>query len=151
MPAPDHTHLFTTLDRGSSCPHRLKASGGANDLLECAMIGFNNGVQVFASPMFCLDGQLALPLQSADRFRVGAELVGGDRGRRPVAHGRQRFSEETMSSSSVAAVCQHEINQSAMLVDGPEQVLPPATNLYIRLVHAPGAGSVALISAHPLL
>ena len=36
------------------------------------MIGFNDVVQVFAGPVFCLDGQLALPLQPANCFRAGA-------------------------------------------------------------------------------
>ena len=71
--------------------------------LESTVIGFNDVVQVFARPVFCLDRQPALPLQPTDRFRVGTELVGGDRRRRPVAHRRQRFAQKTMGSASIAA------------------------------------------------
>jgi hypothetical protein len=122
-----------------------------DDSLEGAMIGFDDIVQVFTGPVFCAGRQLALALQPADRFRVGTEFIGGDRGRRPVAHGRQRFSQETMGCPSIATVCQHEINQAAMLVEGSKQVLPPAANFHIRLVHAPGGGSIALVLAHSFL
>jgi hypothetical protein len=54
MPAPDHTHDFKALDGSRRCLHRLKASGGTNDSFECAMIGFNDVVQVFAGPVFCV-------------------------------------------------------------------------------------------------
>ncbi len=47
----DHTHHLEALDCGSRCLHRLKASGGTNDSLECAMVGFDNIVQVFAVPV----------------------------------------------------------------------------------------------------
>ena len=92
MPAPDHTHHFKALDGGCRRPHRLKASGGPDDSLECTMIRFDDVVHVFAGSMSCVGRQLALTLQPVDCFRVGAELVGGDRGRRPVAHRRQCFS-----------------------------------------------------------
>ncbi len=44
MPAADHTHHFKALDRSGRGPHRLKAAGGANDSLECAMVGFDDVV-----------------------------------------------------------------------------------------------------------
>jgi hypothetical protein len=52
MPAPDHTHDFEALDGSSRCPHRLKASGGTNDALKGAMVGFDDVIQVFAGSMF---------------------------------------------------------------------------------------------------
>ena len=39
------------------------------------MVGFDDVVQIFAGPMFCIGRQFAFPLQAADRFRVGAELL----------------------------------------------------------------------------
>src|SRR5665213_1911982 len=56
-----------------------------------------------------------------------------------------------MGGAGVSPVRQHKVDQAPVLVDSPEQVLPLATNLYIRLVHSPGGRTVALISAHPLL
>ena len=49
-----------------------------------------------------------------------------------------------------AAIWQHEVDQSPVIVNSTEQVLPPVTNLHIRLVHAPRGGPIALIPAHPL-
>ena len=74
--------------------------------------------QVLAGPMFCVGRQLALPLQSASRLQIGTELVGRNRGRRPIALGRQRFSQEAMRSLSVASICQHDVDRSAVLVAG---------------------------------
>jgi hypothetical protein len=126
MPAPDHTHHFKALDRSGRCPHRLKApaqkaadeisgrvfdnedqgdntSSGSDDALQGAMVGFNDVVQISAGSMFCVGRQLALALQAVNCFGRGTELIGGDRGRGPVAHGRQCLSQETMGCPSVAA------------------------------------------------
>jgi hypothetical protein len=54
MPSTNHTHHFEALDRRGRCPHRLKASGGMNGSFECAMVGFDDVVQVFAGPVFCV-------------------------------------------------------------------------------------------------
>jgi hypothetical protein len=45
----------------------------------------------------------------------------------PVAHGRQRFSEETIGRVCVPSIRQHEVDQSATLIGSSEQVLLPAT------------------------
>jgi hypothetical protein len=84
------------------------------------MIGFDDVVQVFADPVRHVDRQLALSLQSADSLRVGAELVRGNRRRRQVAHRSQRFSQETIGCPGIAAICQHEVDQAAVLVNGPK-------------------------------
>ncbi len=62
MPSADHAHYFKAFDGSRGSLHRLKASGGTNDLLECAMIGLDDVVQVFAGSMFCTGSQPALPL-----------------------------------------------------------------------------------------
>jgi hypothetical protein len=68
------------------------------------MIRFDNVVQVLAGPMLSRAWQLAFPLQPANRFPVGAELVRSDRRRRPVAHGRECFAQETMGRACVSPV-----------------------------------------------
>jgi hypothetical protein len=68
-----------------------------------------------------------------------------------VAHGRQGFAQEAMGRPRVTTIGQHEVDQPAMPVHGAKQVLPPATNLYIRLIDAPRARSIALVPAHSLL
>jgi len=62
-----------------------------------------------------------------------------------------RFSEETMGRTGVSPIHQHEVDQPAMLVDGPEQILPVATDLRIRHVHSPRGRAVPLVPADPLL
>src|SRR5258708_30059280 len=56
-----------------------------------------------------------------------------------------------MSRTGVSPIHQHEVDQPAMLVNGPEQVLPVATDLHIRLVHSPRGRTVPLVPADPLL
>ena len=63
VPASDHTHHFKALDGRGSCCHRLKASGGSDDALKGAMVGFDEVVQIFAGPMSCVGRQLALALK----------------------------------------------------------------------------------------
>jgi hypothetical protein len=57
----DHAHDFKTFYRTSSL-YRLKATGGANDLFECAMIGLDDVVRLFTRSMFWTGKQPALPL-----------------------------------------------------------------------------------------
>ena len=45
------------------------------------------------------------------------------------------FAQETMGRVCISPVGHHEVNQSALLVDSPEQVLPLAANLHAGLVH----------------
>ena len=59
---------FKALDRGGRWLHRLEASGRAKDLLQCAMIGFDDVVQGLAGSMFCVGIQLALTLQPGIAF-----------------------------------------------------------------------------------
>src|SRR3984957_15327021 len=56
-----------------------------------------------------------------------------------------------MGRTGVSPVHQHEVDQPAMLVNGPEQALPVATDLHIRLVHSPRGRTVPLVPADPLL
>ena len=51
MASSDHGHDFESLDRSGSRLHRLKATGRPNDSLECAVVCFDDAVQVFAGAM----------------------------------------------------------------------------------------------------
>ena len=90
------------------------------------MVGFDSGVQVCAGSMFRVDRQLALSLQPIDSLRVRAELVCSHRRRWLVAHRIKCFSQKTMGCPDVAAVCQHEVDQATVLINGAKQILPPA-------------------------
>ena len=56
-----------------------------------------------------------------------------------------------MGCRRTTAICQHEVDQAAMLVNSAKQVLPLASDLHLRLVHAPAGPSIALIPPRPLL
>lgn len=68
-----------------------------------------------------------------------------------MPHCGERFAEKAMRRPRVSPVRQHKVDQPAVLVDSPEQVLPIAGNHDVGLVHAPGGGTVALIPTNPLL
>jgi hypothetical protein len=70
MTAADHPHHLEALDRSRRPLHCLKASDRTNNSLECAMIGFDDVIQVFAGPVFCVDRQLSFSLQPADSLRI---------------------------------------------------------------------------------
>jgi hypothetical protein len=143
MPSASHPHDFEPFDRGGGCLHRLKAARWPNDPFECAVVCLDDVVEVLARAVPGIGRQLAFSLKSADGLGIGAKLVCRNRGRRPVTHGRQRFSQEAMSCARVSPIHQHEVFQPAMFVDSTEQVLPATTDLHIALVHSPGGGTVS--------
>ena len=151
MASADHPHYCEALDGCNSRPHRLKASGWLDDLLERPMVGLNNVVEVFAGAMSCRSRQLAFSLQMADGLGIGPELVDCDRRRRPVPHGRQCLAQKAMCGAAVSPVRQHEVDQPAMFVDSPEQILPSSTCLHVGLIHPPGCRAMALIPIDSLL
>ena len=104
-------------------------------------------------PVRCFVEPDSLPsgFRPADRLRIRAELVGGDRRWGPLAHGLQCFPQEPMRRRCVAPLRQHEVDQVAMRVDGAEQILSPATDLPIRLVNPPGGREVTPIPVPPRL
>ena len=128
MAASDHAHDFEALDRGIGRLHRLEAPCGTDQPFERTMIGLDPVVEILRRPV--PDGvfQLALSFQPAQCLRIGAKLVGGDRHRRPVTHDLQRLGQKAAGRHGVPAVGQHEIDQTSVLVDGPEQVFPLATH-----------------------
>ena len=140
MPAPDHPHHFEPFDRSGGRFHRLKASRWSQDSLECAVVCLDDVVKVLRGAMLRIARQLVFSLQPADGLRVRAELVGGDGCGRPMAHCRQRFSQEAMRCTGVSPIHQHKIDQQAMLVDGPEQVFQrPPTFTYVSSTRQEGA------------
>lgn len=74
--------------------------------------------QVLAGLMFSVGRQFALPLPSASRLPIGTGQVSRNRGRLPIADACQCFSQEAMPRPSVASICQHEVDQSTVLVNG---------------------------------
>ena len=86
MASADHPHHLEALDRSGRRLHCLKAAGRPDHSFEGAVVCFDDVIEVLARAMPCIGRQPAFPLQPNDGFGVGAELVGGDRGWRPVAH-----------------------------------------------------------------
>jgi hypothetical protein len=110
MTSADHAHDFETLDRSGRRLHGLKASRGSNDSFESAVVGLDDVVEILARAMLRVGRHFSFSLQPGDGFGIGSELVCLDRGRWPVAHGRQRFSEETIGRTRVPSVRQHEVD-----------------------------------------
>jgi hypothetical protein len=64
----DHAHDIETLDCGVSRPHRLKATGGAEDSLDATMVWLDDVVQIFRGAMLRILTKLALVLQPMNGF-----------------------------------------------------------------------------------
>jgi hypothetical protein len=126
MASADHPHHLKALDRSGCRLHCPKASGGADNPLECSMVCLDDVVEVLAGAMLRIALQHAFSLQPAERFGIGAELISRDGGRQPVVHCCEGLAKKTMGSACVSPVHQYEVDQSAMLVDSPEQILPLA-------------------------
>ena len=137
MTTPDHAHDLEAFDGCRGSLHGLEPTSGTDDLLERAMVRFDDIVQVLRRSVLCGCGELALPFQPFNRFWVGAKLVGSDGGSRPVPHGCEGFAEETVCCTCVSTLQEHEVDQHAMLVDSSEQILPSAAHLDVGLVDAP--------------
>jgi hypothetical protein len=73
----------------------------------------------------------------ANGLGIRDQLIGCDRMWRPVTHCLHRFAQESVCRARVAAIQQHEVDQSTLLVDGAEQVLPLSSDFYIGFVHPP--------------
>jgi hypothetical protein len=101
------------------------------------VVGLDDAIEILARAMLCVRRHFSFSLQPGDGFGIGSELVCRDRGWWPVAHGRQRFSEETIRRTCVPSVRQHEVDQPAMLIDSSEQVLPLSSNLHVGLAYSP--------------
>jgi len=141
----DHPHHLKDFGRSRRRLHCLKASGGADNPLECSVVCLHDVVEAVAGSILRIALQPSFSLQPAERFAIGAELVSRDGGRRPVAHCFQRLAQKTMGSARVSPVHQHEVDRTAMLVDSSEQIHPLAANLHISLVHSPRGRAVTPI------
>ena len=137
MSPSDHSHDLESLDRRSGRLHGLEASRWTDHLLERAMVRFDDVVEVLRCPMPYAGGEPAVTFQPFNCFRVRAELVGGDGGRKPVPHRCQGFAEESVGRTRASAFEEHEVDQHAVLVDSSEQILQSTTNLDVRFVHSP--------------
>ena len=88
------------------------------------MIGLDPVVEVLRRPVPDRVFQLAFPFQPAQCLRIGTELVGRDRHRRPVAHDLQRLGEKATGRLGVPAGSDSmEIDQTSLLVEGTETAI----------------------------
>jgi hypothetical protein len=113
LPTTDHTHDFEAFDRGVSRLHRLKSTGRAEDSFDATMICIDDVVQIFRSAMLHILTELTLSLQPMNGFRILAKLV--NRVQWPASQRLQSSAQETIRSSFIPTIQQHEIYQFAML------------------------------------
>ena len=137
MAAPNHAHDLESFDGGIGRSHCLEASHGTDHPFETTMIGFNDVVEVLGCSMACMFGKLAFTMQPTDCLWVRAELIGGDRVRRPMGHRVQRLAQKPIGGARVPPVQQHEVDQPSLLVDGAKQILPLAADPNIGFIHPP--------------
>ena len=55
-----------------------------------------------------------------------------------------------MRRRCIAAVCQHEVDQPAVVINGTKPILPLVAHLDIGLVHAPRGRAITPIPVNPL-
>ena len=99
----ERAHHLEAFDRRIGRLQRLEASDRADQLLQLAMIGLDNVVEILHLPMLCVLRTLALLLQLGERRGVGRRLVGVDDARLvPVLQAVQRLAEEALGRLRIA-------------------------------------------------
>lgn len=75
MVFPERAHDLEALDRGVGRPERLEAPDRPDELLQLAVVGLNDIVQLLGLPVDGVLRALALRLQLGQRRGVGGRLV----------------------------------------------------------------------------
>ncbi len=114
-------------------------------LFEAAMILFDVIVQIVMAAMRHL-----FPKRLADRSRIRVMTVG----RHPfrcLASDLERLPEKARGCVPIALLTQHGVNQIAVAIDGPVEVLPHAFDCDVRLVGMPGSAGVPVALHSPVM
>ncbi len=99
----ERTHHLQDLDRCVSRLQRLEAANRADQLLQLAVVNFDDIVQILDLSVHRFPWTFALLLQLGESGRVGRRLVGvDDRRLFPVLQAVERLAEEALRSRRVA-------------------------------------------------
>src|SRR5829696_9916938 len=95
--------------------------------------------------------QEAGPPGGRDGWRIGTRSIGADPIRGEQRLLLQHLAEEALSGVEIAVGGEQEVDRRAVLVEGPVQIAPLATDLDIRFVDANRAAVRLAEGAQPAL
>src|SRR5215213_779156 len=134
----ERAHHLEAFDCRIGGLQRLEASDRADQLLQLAVIGLDDVVEIFHLPMLRVLRTLALLLQLGERRAVGRGLVGVDDARLlPILQAVQRLAEKALGRLGIARRREIKVDRVPELVDGAIEIGPPAPHLHVCLVDAP--------------
>lgn len=128
------------LDRRVVGFQRLESADRLDQLLELAVIGFEEVVEIFDLPVDSVLRQPAFFLQVGDRRTIGRCLVNADlQWLFPVVQTVKGLAQEPLGRFDVPRRRQGEINRVTVLIDGPAEIDPLPFDLDVGLVDPPAA------------
>ena len=116
----------------------LESAHGPDQLLELAVVGLDDVVEVLHLPVPRLCRAFALGLELRDGSGTGRRLVGVEHlGLLPLLQSSQRLAEESLRRLGVARRREVEVDRVPELVERAVQVRPLAAHLDVGLVNSP--------------
>src|SRR6516164_1778290 len=141
------------LDRRVGRLHRFETAHRPNQLLQLAVVGLDDVVQILDLPVLCVLWALAFGLQPGESGGIGRRLVGVDDLRLfPILQPSESLGKKTLRRHRVPRRGEIEIDRVAQLVDGSVEIRPLAAGLHVSLVDPPAPRArPAPVPAQPLL
>ena len=114
----ERMHHFEALDRRVGRLDRLETAHRPNQLLELAVVGLDDVVQILDLPVLCGLWALAFGLQLGESGGIGRRLVGVDDLRLfPILQSPESLGKEALRRRRVPRRREIEIDRGAQLVD----------------------------------
>ena len=128
-------------DRPPGTPKRSKMLTRVDSSLDCAVVLFQNVIQVrhWSMPAIPLKGPFGF--ESHDRGRVRAVTVGVDDSRSRMVCSAERFGKKALGRGRVLLGREKEVEGGAGRIHRPVKVTPLAFYPDVRLVNAPAVGA----------
>jgi len=141
------THHLKALDRRIGRLHRFETPHRPDQLLELAMVGLDDVVQILDLPVLGVLGTLAFGLQFGESGGIGRRLVGVDDLRLfPILQTPEALGQKTLRRRRVSRRRDVEIDRVAQLVDGSVEVRPFRSRRPASSPSAVGASASAAAS-----
>lgn len=138
LPLAQRPHHLKALDRRIRCSQGLEAAHRPDQLLQLAVIGLDNVVQIFDLTVEGILGTFALRFQLANGRGIGRRLVRvDDMGFLPILQAIQRLAKKALRRLRAPGGREIEIDRFPVLVDRPIEIGPFAANLDVGLIDPP--------------
>jgi hypothetical protein len=112
------THHLKALDRRGGRLHRFETAHRPDQLLELAVVGLDDVVQILDLSVLCVPRAFAFGFQFGERGGIGRRLVGvDDLGLFPILQPLERLGQKTLRRRRVPRRREIEIDRVAQLVD----------------------------------